>query len=100
MSELYRVEARGIGCPTCQHGDEFDIIGPNETAQSQSWGDAEEAQYICDLLNIAHQQGRVSYAEEVVERLQGEINAKKQTEASVEELPPTVAAAPDDEIPF
>jgi hypothetical protein len=69
MSEPYKVVPRGEGCPTCQHNDQYDIVGPDDTAQSQSWGDAAEAEYICDLLNIAHQQGRVSYAEEVLERL-------------------------------
>ncbi len=101
MSEVYRVEISVEGCPTCQHDALWDIIGPNETAQSQTWGDKEEADYICDLLNIAHQQGRVSYAEEVVERLQGEINDKKQTEPEAVEAPPTPAeATTEDDIPW
>jgi hypothetical protein len=54
MTTPYRVEPRNEGCPTCQHGDQFDIVGPAgqeiETSQSQSWGDREEADYICELM--------------------------------------------------
>jgi len=99
MSEPYRVEIQAHGCPLCQSDAEWDIIGPNKTAQSQTWGDAEEATYICSLLNIAYAQGRVSYAEEVVERLKGDIHAKEQVEKAIEELPP-VAPQSDDDIPF
>jgi hypothetical protein len=101
MPEAYRLEPLGHGCPTCQHGDEWDIIGPNDTAQSRTWGDYEEAEYICSLLNIAHQQGRVSYAEEVVERLKGDINAKNETNTAAVEAPkPFETSAPIDDIPF
>src|SRR5258707_11494503 len=102
MSEPYKVEGRGDGCPTCQHDEQYDIIGPDGSAQSQSWGDKDEADYICDLLNIAHQQGRVSYAEEVLERLKGEVNAQEQTKKIIVEAPkPFRTTTPEGEdIPF
>lgn len=67
----YHVVARGEGCPTCQHGDQFDIIGPrpDESAQSQSWGDSEEADYICELLNAAYDAGRAAYAQHILDLL-------------------------------
>jgi len=105
MPEPYRVEVadRGSVCPICQHGQEWDIIGPGEVAQSQTWGDLEEAEYICGLLNIAHQQGRVQYAQETVERLTKEIedNAKPQEVAPIEPPPPfSTTTANGDDIPF
>src|ERR1700675_3619238 len=100
MPEPYRVEAQGVGFPTCTHGDQWDIIGPNEVCQSKSWGDAEEAEYICSLLNIAHQQGRVSYAEEVVERLKGDINAKAEPEIIEAPKPFSTTTPEGEDIPF
>jgi hypothetical protein len=102
----YRVEARGVGCPTCQHGDEFDIIGPSpsynkanitESAQSQSWGDAEEAEYICELMNDAFTAGRASFAKQILDtaNMEDKEDAETQTEAAPAPTPP----GPDD-IPF
>jgi hypothetical protein len=67
----YRVVARGEGCPTCQHGDQFDIVGPDDSAQSQSWGDAEEVEYICELLNLAYAQGRADFAKHILRIAEG-----------------------------
>ena len=101
MSDPYKVEGRSEGCPTCQNGEQWDIIGPDGSAQSQSLGDRGEAEYLCGLLNLAHQQGRVSYAEETLERLKGEINAQKQTETVNETPKPfNTKTLEGDEIPF
>jgi hypothetical protein len=98
MPKIYRVQARGEGCPTCQHGDQFDIIGPDETAQSQSWGDPEEAQYICDLMNDAYVAGRASFAQQILEMTKEE---PEHAEAQTVEAPPTpIIQATSDDIPF
>jgi hypothetical protein len=65
----YKVEARGDGCPTCQHLEQYDIIGPDGSAQSLSWGSHEEAKDICELMNEAYDAGRASYAQEILDKL-------------------------------
>ena len=98
MPQAYKVEARGEGCPTCQHGDQFDIVGPDGSAQSQSWGDVEEADYICELMNDAYAVGRASYAQEILDKLKEETgNAEAESEA-IE--PPPAPSSTDDDIPF
>jgi hypothetical protein len=97
----YRIEISTHGCPLCQSDAQWDIIGPDETAQSQTWGNMEEAEYICSLMNLAHQVGRTSYAQQVLNELKAEEkeNAEKKTEA-IPELPPSASVNPDDDIPF
>lgn len=98
MSEAYRVEARGEGCSKCQHGDQFDIIGPDESAQSQSWGDPEEAQYICELMNDAYMAGRASYAQEILDKLK--IDTTNSVDQAALDVPAPPLPLPDDDIPF
>jgi len=97
MKPEYRVEARGEGCPTCQHGDQFDIIDSSECAQSQSWGDPKEAEYICELMNDAFQQGRASYAQFILDTL-NKTQIEPETPADPAPAPPPVAT--DEDIPF
>lgn len=105
----YRVEGRSEGCPTCQHGEQFDIVGPGETAQSQSWGDREEADYVCELMNDAYAAGRASYAQHILDTLNTEVtgNAAEQAKTAGEAQAPEAAKAPEaspdateDDIPF
>lgn len=56
----YRVEMRGVSCPQCQHGEQWAIVGPGDVELSQSWGDVEEAEFICEQLNDAFNVGRLS----------------------------------------
>jgi len=99
MDAPYKVEARGNGCPTCQHGDEFDIIGPGGSAQSQSWSDAEEVEYICELLNEAYAAGKTAFAQQILDLAKGEQHAKEQA-VTIEERKPFSVATPDESIPF
>src|SRR5271168_71527 len=86
MPTPYRVEARGDGCPTCQHGATFDIIGPDSSSQGQSWGDPEEVEYICDLMNDAYQQGRDSLAG-LIQHVIKETEEHEEEAAQVEPAP-------------
>jgi hypothetical protein len=108
MSEPYRVVGQGTGCPTCQHDEQYDIVGPDESAQSQSWADVDEAEYICSLMNVAYAHGRVSYGEEVLQKLKDEVNQRKgvanaqsQTEAVSEAPKPfNTKTLEGEDIPF
>lgn len=73
----FRVLGQGAGCPNCQHGDQFDILGADGSAQSQSWGDAEEAQNVCDAMNDAYEMGRADYAKEVLQLLRSKEEAEQ-----------------------
>ena len=54
----YRVEVNAErGCVTCGHGYMFEVVGPDETALGQSWGDRGDAQYMADCLNAAYELG-------------------------------------------
>lgn len=57
--EPYFIEVDNNGC-TCGNGRTWTIVGPDGVATGQSWGDVEEAEYICELLNDAYQCGRGS----------------------------------------
>jgi hypothetical protein len=58
MSEPYIVEVHSQGCPQCGHDSQYDIVYiPEQTAESKSWGDKDEAEYIANLLNTAFERG-------------------------------------------
>jgi hypothetical protein len=80
---------------------QWDIIGPGDTAQGQTWGNQEEAELICELLNFAYACGRASYAQQVLDELKAE--EKEDAEAKTEAAPPeptSPTAKEDDGIPF
>lgn len=51
----------GKGCPSCGHGQLWDIVYRDATGElcgtGTSYGDAEAAQDICDLMNMAYDFG-------------------------------------------
>lgn len=62
-TEPYFLEADYTrGCKECGHGKMWDIIQPGGVAMATSYGDQEEAEEICDMLNIAYALGRASNA--------------------------------------
>jgi hypothetical protein len=57
MSQPYKVIVDDDGCRECQSERTWCILDPYEVASSTSYGDEEEAEHICELLNTAYQQG-------------------------------------------
>jgi hypothetical protein len=57
MENPYQVELNSEGCPHCGNDRLWDVVGPNETALSESYGDKEHAEYIADILNDAYALG-------------------------------------------
>ena len=59
MKEPYRVKVAKDGCSECGHDRQYDIVyTPNDTAQSQTWGDREDAEDIAYMLNGAYARGQ------------------------------------------
>jgi hypothetical protein len=51
MSEPYHIELGNRGCIECHHGETWDIIDPEGVALATSYGDKEEAEEVCEMLN-------------------------------------------------
>jgi hypothetical protein len=65
IKAAYRVEAEeGKGCTTCGAGCLWTIVGPDEVAESTSWGDRDMAELICEAMNDAYEQGVKSVTKE------------------------------------
>jgi len=58
MSDPFRVAMDDEGCGACEHGRTFHVIGPNEMANSVSYGNVEDAEYLRDECNRAFELGR------------------------------------------
>lgn len=58
MTTPYRVEVDKDGCETCGHGRMWTIVGPDNVALGESWGDKEFVDDIAQLLNEAYDAGR------------------------------------------
>ncbi|HSV90944.1 MAG TPA: DUF551 domain-containing protein [Nitrospiraceae bacterium] len=56
--EPYRVEIDNEGCRTCAHDKTWHVIGPDEIAESTSYGDEEDAHWLCRALNSAYTLGQ------------------------------------------
>lgn len=61
----YYVEIASRRCARCGHGGTYDVCrnDPEPIALSQSWGDKDEADWMCDQMNEAWLLGRRSVAE-------------------------------------
>ena len=53
----YLVEVSVNGCAHCGVGRMWDIVGPDDTALSQSFGDQEHAEWIAEQMNAAFRAG-------------------------------------------
>lgn len=63
VHEPYFLEVGENGCVKCGHNKTWDIIQPDGVALATTYGDYEEAEEICDMLNIAYALGRASNGE-------------------------------------
>jgi hypothetical protein len=59
-SEPYFIEVDNPGCAHCKAERTWDVIGPDSTALSTSYGDEEDASDIADICNSAFEMGRQS----------------------------------------
>ena len=89
--EPYFIEIAEAGCKTCQAGRQWDVIGPNGDAQSQTWGDEEEAQFFADCMNDAYASGRAALTSAVAPTL---------TEEQLRELASYIALRLPEELPL
>lgn len=60
MNGPYRIEQDDPGCSECQHGATHSVIGPDDVADSVSYGDYEDAKHLRDACNRAYELGRKS----------------------------------------
>lgn len=59
MGDYYRLE-EVAGCKECGHGKEYEIAytkGTEEMCMAVTYGDREEAEYVCGILNDAYEAG-------------------------------------------
>ncbi len=59
MAKAYHLEIEESGCADCKNGRTYIIIGPDEVGESNLYGDKEEAEYICEMLNDAFEKALV-----------------------------------------
>ena len=57
MREPYFIEVDHNGCATCGHDRSWTVVGPDGTAEGQSWGDEESASDWADAMNRAYYVG-------------------------------------------
>jgi hypothetical protein len=60
----YKVVVLNEPCRTCLGGTEYSVEGPDGICIGTSWvefEDVDEAEYWCDLLNTAFEEGKKSY---------------------------------------
>lgn len=62
MTGPYRVEVDDQGCGECQHDRTWNVIGPDDTASSTSYGDLDDAESLKRALDAAYELGRQSGA--------------------------------------
>jgi hypothetical protein len=67
MSDAYKVVLSKGGCASCNRGCEWDVVGPDGAALSQSWVDNdeeragfEEAEKVAEWLSSAYELGRAA----------------------------------------
>lgn len=99
----YRVEPRGAACDACQRGEQYAIVsgeGDGATELSQTWGDLEEAEFICEELNLARKNGFAEGCEYSMKVLSDALKDEDVAEA----VPSTPASeggsSSEDDIPF
>lgn len=82
LDEPYFIEVDNNGC-TCGSGRTWTIIDPDGVATGQSWGDEDEAAYICELINDAYHRGQANVAVSPVSNNPKEDAFYEKAEASV-----------------
>lgn len=60
--EAYKVIQDNKGCITCGHDAQWGVVGPDEAMLGQTYGNEEDAQWMCDSLNRAYDEGLSSGA--------------------------------------
>ena len=53
----YRTEIDEDGCERCGSSQTWTVVGPDETSESQSWGQFDDADHFADRMNAAYIQG-------------------------------------------
>lgn len=54
----YKVEPAGGSCQACGHGERWDVIAPDDTAESTQFDEEEDAEAYARALNRAYHHGR------------------------------------------